>query len=156
MMERAKRSVDSALLMEQYRALLETVDVLPLEVSGSSMTPFLAPGRDSVLLAKPGETLRRGDIALYQRESGAYVMHRVYRRERDGSYTMLGDAQRAFERGIRREQILAVACAAVRKGKEQKPGCFWWDFFARVWISVVPLRPVLRGLYGKTFGRRKR
>ena len=81
MMERAKRSVDTALLMEQYRALLETVDVLPLEVSGSSMTPFLAPGRDSVLLAKPGETLRRGDIALYQRESGAYVMHRVYRRE---------------------------------------------------------------------------
>ena len=156
MMERAKRSVDTALLMEQYRALLETVAVLPLEVSGSSMTPFLTPGRDSVLLAKPGETLRRGDIALYQRESGAYVMHRVYRRERDGSYTMLGDAQRAFERGIRREQILAVACAAVRKGKEQKPGCFWWDFFARVWISVVPLRPVLRGLYGKTFGRRKR
>ena len=133
MMERAKRSVDTALLMEQYRALLETVDVLPLEVSGSSMTPFLAPGRDSVLLAKPGETLRRGDIALYQRESGAYVMHRVYRRE----------------------QILAVACAAVRKGKEQKPGCFWWDFFARVWVCIVPLRPVLRGLYGKTFGRRK-
>ena len=50
MMERAKRSVDTALLMEQYRALLETVDVLPLEVSGSSMTPFLAPGRAGVLL----------------------------------------------------------------------------------------------------------
>ena len=155
-MEQAKRSVDTALLMEQYRTLLETVDALPLEVSGSSMTPFLAPGRDSVLLTKPGEALRRGDIALYQRESGAYVMHRVYRCERDGRYTMLGDAQQALERGIRREQIVAVACAAVRKGKEQKQGCFWWDFFARVWIRIVPLRPMLRGLYGKTFGRRKR
>lgn len=154
-MEKTNRCVDTVLLMEQYRALLETVDTLPLQVTGSSMTPFLAPGRDSVLLTKPGETLRRGDIALYQRESGAYVMHRVYRCERDGRYTMLGDAQQALERGIRREQVIAVACAAQRKGKEQKPGHFWWEFFARVWIRIVPLRPVLRGLYSRTFGRRR-
>lgn len=154
-MEKTNRCVDTVLLMEQYRALLETVDTLPLQVTGSSMTPFLAPGRDSVLLTKPGETLRRGDIALYQRESGAYVMHRVYRCERDGRYTMLGDAQQALERGIRREQIVAVACAAQRKGKEQKPGHFWWEFFARVWIRIVPLRPMLRGLYSRTFGRRR-
>ena len=154
-MERAEKRVDTALLMEQYKALLETVDTLPLQITGSSMTPFLAPGRDSVLLTKPGSRLRRGDIALYRRSSGAYIMHRVYRCERDGSYTMLGDAQQQTERGIRREQIIAVACAAWRKGKEQKPGCFWWEFFARVWIRIVPLRPVLRGIYSRTFGRRK-
>lgn len=154
-MERADLRVDTALLMEQYQELLKTVDTLPLQVTGSSMTPFLAPGRDSVLLTKPGERLRRGDIALYRRDSGSYIMHRVYRCGSDGSYEMLGDAQQVIKRGIRREQIIAVACAARRKGKEQKPGCFWWEFFARVWIRIVPLRPVLRGLYSRTFGRRK-
>ena len=84
-MERADLRVDTALLMEQYRELLETVDTLPLQVTGSSMTPFLAPGRDSVLLTKPGERLRRGDIALYRRDSGSYIMHRVYRCGSDGS-----------------------------------------------------------------------
>ena len=44
-MEKTNRCVDTVLLMEQYRALLETVDTLPLQVTGSSMTPFLAPGR---------------------------------------------------------------------------------------------------------------
>ncbi len=154
-MEKTSKCVDTALLVEQYRTLLETVDVLPLQVTGSSMTPFLAPGRDSVLLRKPPERLRRGDIALYRRGSGTYVMHRVYRCEGGGTYSMLGDAQQQVEHGIRREQIIAVACAAQRKGKEQKPGRFWWEFFARVWIRIVPLRPMLRGLYGRTFGRRR-
>lgn len=154
-MEKTSRRIDTALLMEQYRALLETVDALPLQVTGSSMTPFLAPERDSVLLRKPGERLHRGDIALYQRDDGAYVMHRVYRCESGGSYSMLGDAQQQVEHGIRRGQVIAVVCAAQRKGKEQKPGCFWWEFFARVWVRIVPLRPALRGLYGRTFGRRK-
>ena len=154
-MEKTNRCVDTVLLMEQYRALLETVDTLPLQVTGSSMTPFLAPGRDSVLLRKPPARLRRGDIALYRRGNGSYVMHRVYRCERDGTYTMLGDAQQQAEHGICREQVIAVACAAQRKGKEQKPGHFWWEFFARVWIRIVPLRPMLRGLYSRTFGRRR-
>lgn len=154
-MKKINRCVETALLMEQYRALLETVDTLPLQITGSSMTPFLAPGRDSVLLRKPPARLHRGDIALYRRGNGTYVMHRVYRCARDGTYSMLGDAQQQLEHEIRREQVLAVVCAAQRKGKEQKPGCFWWEFFARIWIGIVPLRPMLRGLYGRTFGRRK-
>ena len=154
-MEKINRCVDTALLMEQYRALLETVDTLPLQITGSSMTPFLAPGRDSVLLRKPEKRLRRGNIALYRRDDGTYVMHRIYRCESDGTYSMLGDAQQQVEHGIRREQVIAVACAARRKGKEQKPGCFWWDFFACAWIRIVPLRPILRGLYSGAFGRRR-
>ena len=155
MIEKTNRCVDTAHLMEQYRALLETVDMLPLQITGSSMIPFLAPGRDSVLLRKPGKRLHRGDIALYQRDDETYVMHRIYRCESDGTYSMLGDAQQQIEHGIRREQIIAVVCAAQRKGKEQKPGRFWWEFFARVWIRIVPLRPVLRGLYSRTFGRKR-
>lgn len=147
MTEKVSRSVDTAALLEQYRELLKTVERLPLSVTGSSMTPFLVPGRDSVWLTRPEGALRRGDIVLYRRDSGAYVMHRVYRRARDGSYSMLGDAQQAVEHGIRREQVLARVCAAERKGRYQGPGRFWWEFFARVWIRLVPLRPALTRLY---------
>lgn len=153
MTEKISRSADTAVLLEQYRELLKTVDRLPLAVTGSSMTPFLVPGRDSVWLTRPDGALRRGDIVLYRRESGAYVMHRIYRCARDGSYAMLGDAQQAVEHGIRRGQVLARVCAAERKGKYQGPGRFWWEFFARVWICLVPLRPALVRLYES--GRKK-
>lgn len=147
MMERIEKSLDTATLLEEYRVLLQTVDALPLAVTGSSMAPFLVSGRDSVLLTRPPETLRRGDIALYRRESGAYVLHRVHHRERDGSYAMLGDAQQTIEHGVRRAQIIAVVQSAKRKGKRQQKGCFWWEFFAHVWPRLVALRPALLRLY---------
>ena len=61
---------------------------------------------------------------------------------------VVGDAQTGIEKGIRREQMLAIVTAARRKGKLQKPGCFWWEFFGKVWIRLVWLRPVLVRFYG--------
>lgn len=132
--------------LEQYCALLETVEALPLQITGSSMAPFLVPGRDSVLLTRPTARLHRGDLALYRRSSGTLVLHRVCRIH-SGLYTMCGDAQHITEPGIRQEQILAVARAAVRKGRDEHPGTFWWDFFAHVWTRIIPLRPFFCRLY---------
>ncbi len=148
-MQRKHLSIDTEILMEHYRALLETADALPLEITGSSMTPFLAPGRDSVMLTKPAAPLRRGDIVLYRRDDGAYILHRILRVERNGTLSLAGDAQCALERGVRPEQVFAIVRSAVRKGKTQQPGCFWWDFFAHIWPLLLPLRPWLRRAYRK-------
>lgn len=148
-MQQKHLSVDTGTLLEHYRELLETADALPLEITGSSMTPFLVPGRDSVLLTKPAAPLRPGDIVLYRRDDGAYVLHRIIRLARDGTLCLAGDAQTVLERGIRREQVFAIVRSAVRKGKTQQPGCFWWDFFAHIWPLLLPLRPWLRRAYRK-------
>lgn len=140
------RIVDTGLLLEEYRSLLETVEQLPLLISGSSMTPFLVHGRDTVYLTRVQRPLRRGDIVLYQRKNGAYILHRIYRVEGD-SYSMVGDAQTFIERGIAREQIFAVVAWAERKGRRQAPGSFWWEFFGKLWIRMVPLRPLILRLY---------
>ena len=64
----------------------------------------------------------------------------------DDSCTMVGDAQRIPEPGIRPDQICAVVTAVRRKGKLLQNGSFWWFFFERIWIRVVPLRPaVMKG-----------
>ena len=62
---------------------------------------------------------------------------------------MIGAAQQTVEPGILPEQILAVVCSATRKGRHQGPGRFWWEFFARVWVRVIPLRPRLLRIYTK-------
>ena len=76
-MEQKRISVDTALLLEQYRELLQTAQTLPLVATGNSMAPFLADRRDTVYLSRIERPLRRGDIVLYQRESGAYILHRI-------------------------------------------------------------------------------
>ncbi len=146
-MEQKRISVDTALLLEQYRELLQTAQTLPLVATGNSMVPFLADRRDTVYLSRIERPLRRGDIVLYQRESGAYILHRIYAVGPDG-YDMVGDAQTQIEHGIRRGQIFAVVTAADRKGRRQEPGCFCWDFFEKVWIRMPALRPAAMRIYG--------
>ena len=135
-------------LMEEYRRLLQegSVDALPLIVSGNSMTPFLINGRDTVYLSRLERPARRGDILLYRRRSGSYVLHRVYRVTAEG-YTMVGDNQQRLEPGIREDQVLALVTRVERKGVLLEPGCPMWDFFEKVWIRLVPLRKVLHRLY---------
>ena len=146
-MEEQTKAVDTAQLMESYRELLKTAELLPLGVTGGSMLPFLAPGRDTVYLSRADRPLKAGDMALYRRDSGAYVLHRVCRAE-NGTYCMVGDAQTALEHGVRQEQVFAVVRKVRRKGKIQAPGRFWWEFFEKIWVRVIPLRPALMRGYG--------
>ena len=140
------RELEPQVLMPALLALLEETESVPLVISGSSMTPFLVHGRDAVYLSKTAAPLKRGDMILYRRDSGAYILHRIFRAERD-VYTLVGDAQTALEPGIRADQVLAVVTAVNRKGKLLKKGSFWWDFFENIWIRMVPLRPAARAVY---------
>ena len=150
-MNMRRNTLPPEILLEEYRRLLTEdpqIKALPLIVSGSSMTPFLVSGRDTVYLSRLERPARRGDILLYLRDSGKYILHRVWRVEKDGTLTIVGDAQTELERGIREDQIIAVVTSVVRKGKRMGPGDFWWEFFEKIWIRMVPLRYLVWRLYG--------
>ena len=158
-MKTERRSIAPEVLLEEYRALLEEekVEALPLLVTGGSMSPFLIGGRDTVFLSRLDRPARRGDILLYRRDNGGYVLHRVYRAEAE-VLTMVGDAQRILEPGIREDQVIALVTKAERKGKLLSPGCFWWDFFEKVWIRMIPLRRLIwkgYSLFHRAFVGRK-
>ena len=56
------------------------------------MLPLLRQGRDlfTVRAKKPGERLQVGDVALYRRPPGRYVLHRIVEAG-EGEYVLLGD-----------------------------------------------------------------
>lgn len=145
-MEHRVRIAAPELVMEPLLSLLDEVYAVPLVISGNSMTPFLVHGRDTVYLSKVDRPLKKGDMVLYQRLNGAYVLHRVFKVEND-LYTMIGDAQTYPEHGIRRNQIRALVTAVCRKDKLLQKGTFWWDFFEKVWIRIVPIRHGVRKAY---------
>ena len=147
-MEERTRVWQPHVLLEAYRKLLEdeSIDELPLVITGNSMSPFLIHERDTVYLSRLRKPIQRGQILLYRRACGQYVLHRVYRVGKD-SLTMVGDGQTMLEPGIHPDQVLAAVYSAKRKGKMQTPGCFLWEFFEKVWIRMVPLRPLVRKVY---------
>lgn len=145
--------VDTREYVSVLRELVEEGREVNMVVWGSSMTPFLGHGRDTIFFAAPERELRRGDMVFYQRDTGQFVIHRIWKVKKDGYY-IVGDAQTIIEGPIRRDQIFARITKVNRKGKMISNGDFWWEFFEKVWIRMVPLRPVIMKFYSVVSGRR--
>lgn len=106
---------------ELYSVIKEVIDegkTFTMIGRGNSMRPFLQGSRDSVIFTSiTDRNIRKGDIALYRRDSGQFVIHRVYDVDANGLMTFVGDAQWTLERGIRPDQLRAYVAKVVRKGK---------------------------------------
>ena len=149
------KMVDTRLYVGMLKELTEQGKEVRMVISGSSMAPFLIHARDSIFFRAPEGELRKGDIVFYERPGGQFVVHRICRVCADG-YDMIGDGQTEIEHNVHREQIFARVTKVERKGKMLVPGNFWWEFFARVWIRMIPLRPILMHGYARLFPVDKR
>ena len=107
---------------------------LPVPVTGNSMCPFLYPG-DIVYLNRPAAP-RRGDIVLFTRADGSFVLHRIYRVNRDGTYLLLGDNQLLPE-PVPGERIHAQVTSVRRKGKNLTQKSFRWWCYKHLWSRPV-------------------
>ena len=142
------RLIDTTEYVSVLRELTEAGQEVCMRISGNSMSPFLIHGRDSICFRKPDRPLKAGDMVFFQRMSGQYVMHRICKVRPEGYY-IIGDAQQEIEGPVKQEQIFALIEKVNRKGKWIGPGDFWWEFFAHIWLRVIPLRQILMKLYGR-------
>ena len=137
------RSVSLADCAPVLEELFRAGGTVTLTVTGSSMGPFWAGGRDRVTLSAVTGRLKKNDLPLYRRPDGAFVLHRVVRVERDGSYRMCGDRQWQPELGVRQEQLIAVASAYVRKGRTLTNRNIFYRLYRAAWTWLLPWRPRL-------------
>ena len=147
--------VDTKEYVSVLRDLVEEGREAGMTIAGNSMSPFLIHERDYICFRKPERDLKKGDMVFYQRRNGQFIMHRICKAAPEGCY-IVGDAQTEIEGPVAREQIFAVITRVRRKGKWLQKGDFWWDFFEKVWINMIPFRPIIRKMYSLTLGRRPR
>ena len=83
---------------------------------GTSMLPTIRPGEDAVVLTAPTR-LKARDIILYRRDSGVFVLHRIVKVKKDGSFVLRGDNQFYNESGVLPSHVIAVV-ERYRKGEK--------------------------------------
>lgn len=82
----------------------------------TSMLPLLREGKDLFTIVKKGNVrCKVGDIVLYRRPSGDYVLHRIIKVRKE-DYVILGDNCIKKEYGIRDEDVIGVMTCFVRNG----------------------------------------
>lgn len=133
--------------MEQLMQLLEVQleqGIAPLRVVGCSMSPTFESNRDTVYLQKAQTLLRKGDVILYRRKSGQYVLHRIVQIRND-HLILSGDNQHEPE-DVDPEQVIARVESFQRKGKNYSvthPGYRLWVW---LWVGLFPVRRPLIAL----------
>ena len=148
------RKIANDVYIPVLKDLVEEGKEVSMMISGSSMNPFLIHQRDYILMKKPEEALKAGDMVFFQRKDGAYVMHRIHHINKEGKLFIIGDAQTEMEGPVDKEQVFAIIIKVKRKGKWIAPGDFWWEFFEKIWIRLVPLRPAIRKTYSAILMRK--
>ena len=107
-------------------------------ISGNSMCPFLHPG-ELVFLSLPEKKLEVGDVVLFNRPNGDYILHRIVSIRKDGIYMTLGDNQTLPE-PVPPQAIRAVTYCVRRQKRLVKKGSLEWWFFAHPWRLWAGLR----------------
>jgi signal peptidase I len=148
------RIVNTQAYLDMVRDLLaEGKTAVPVPVKGVSMRPFLRDG-DRVFLDLPGDRVRPGDIVLYTRPNGQYVLHRIYRVNKNGSFWIIGDSQLTPEPIIGMSCVHAKVSFVIAGDKMIKPGDLRWWFYACPWRWLAPWRRHISRIW--EFFRRKR
>ena len=120
-----------------------------LTITGNSMRPMLTHLRDSVVLTKcDPNTLRVGDIPLYRRENGTYVLHRIMK-VHDTAYDISGDHQWVLEKDIQKSQVLCVVKGFTRKGKYYSCEHKGYRFYSFLWRKIFIFRKFIMATHGK-------
>lgn len=128
--------------MEVSKELLKEGKRIKIVPKGNSMFPFWASGRDSVIIGKVERELKRGDIVLYRRENGIYVVHTIYKIDK-GKFFMLGDSQTDVEGPLEKEKIIGRVEVIIRKGKTINCDNLWYKILHNSWLRLRIIRPFL-------------
>jgi len=125
-------------------AMLEEDMSVTITVTGNSMFPLWRHKRDSVTLNRCNKSaLKIGDIPLYRRASGKYVLHRIVG-VNENSYNLCGDNQTQIEYNLPKEDIVAVVSSFTRKGRKYSCGSLGYSLYWRMWIWLLPARRIIR------------
>ena len=125
-----------------FEMLEEHVDIT-MKVTGSSMHPLLINKRDSVILTKCDRyNLKKGDIPLYRRNNGKFVLHRIVRTH-ENSYDLCGDNQYIIEKNVSKKNVIAVVKAFERNGKFYSCDDSFYKIYWRLRVFSIPFRSLL-------------
>lgn len=107
--------LSNELFFKEVSRLLSQGQLVTLRAKGNSMYPFIAHGRDSVVLQKAND-LTTGDIVLVRLPAQTYVLHRIYKIEGEW-LTLMGDGNLHATERCRREEVLGKAVSILRNGQ---------------------------------------
>lgn len=113
-----------------------------IQLNGVSMQPLVRRNRDYVTIMPLDRDVMKGDIVMFLRDDGMYVVHRV-RYFSEDTVTTLGDNCSYEDRPIPRERVYGLITKVERGKKTLMVDTPFWRGIGRVWMAVLPIRRII-------------
>lgn len=123
----------------------------PLRVTGSSMHPTFRHRRDTVMLRSFEGSLKKGDVVLFCREDGSYILHRAITTPDGESFLCVGDNQCHAEK-VLLSQVVAVVESFQRGKKQVSEHNRLYRLYVWMLVALFPIRRpclMLRRILGR-------
>lgn len=133
-----RRTMPMESLAELILLQMEKGGSANLTVTGCSMYPMLYGRRDSVTLIPTQGKHKKGDVILYRRESGQYVLHRIIK-VTETKYICSGDNQ-VMREPVTQAQVIAVVDGFTHRGKPYCMQSKGYRLYTWIWVEWFPLR----------------
>lgn len=124
------------------KELLAKDGTVAFTTSGVSMWPLFRHRRDTIIVTKRQNRLKKYDIALFQ-VNNKYILHRVVK-VLDHSYIICGDNCLTKEYGIKDEQILGYVTQFYRGNRLISCNNFWYRLYVYIWVNLYPIRALIK------------
>lgn len=127
--------------IEEWRRLIGDGVKLAVNIplNGNSMMPLVRRQRDRVTVVPVYRAPRRGDIVLFQRADGVFVVHRLLSIGEDTVRT-LGDNCRAPDPPIPASSVLGIVTYVQRGKRMLHVDTALGRFAGRIWSVMLPVR----------------
>ncbi len=114
---------------------------------GKSMEPLLHEGKTKVLISPLESEPELGDIVLWHRKDGRYVLHRVIG-ESEKHYLLRGDNCIRVDHAVKR-RVIGVVTDIYRNGRWFPVTDRRYLAYVRIWSAIFPLRKMCVSLRDK-------
>lgn len=128
--------------------------VVSTETHGISMRPLLTEGKTVVVIEPLRRALTVGELPVFLRADGKYVIHRVIGMDEKNYYTR-GDNCLSFET-VPKEQMLGVVAEIYRNGRMLRVTDRRYRLYVAFWQAMTPLRLGWKRLRARLFALKKK
>ena len=131
--------------VEEWHNLIQSGVDIPVVIMlhGNSMYPLVRYMRDQVTVCKCCRRILPGDIVLFQRSDGQYVIHRV-RKIADGNVLTMGDNCTHPDVWMPESEVLGIVTHVCRGSRTFCVDTPLWRFLGRIRLNTVKPRTALR------------
>lgn len=131
------KSIPMEALLPLLQLQMDNGTKAPLTITGISMLPMLSPDRDTVYLEKFTGDVKSGDVILYRRATGEFILHRII--SAGEPMICCGDNQWQPEQ-VQREQVIARVVEFNRNGIHRSVDYGWYQLYIFFWVRLYCLR----------------